>query len=320
MSDETAEAEVEETVEVYARTPAVGARLQRAREDRNIERADIARWLKLDVKTIAAIEQDDADVLPQPVYTVGYLRAYAKLVELSPDSVASDYLQSHETSGAEVPIYRQATVHSRLQKVTESLPKGFTLFAHSNLALLKRYGAITGALAVLVTMSWFSLYYSDDVPVPELQTRLDDAVEKNIQSTNLEVLSNDVAPIDADTLSRLQGSEEKPQQVTKPLTLEKRERTDTGFIAPLETTEDLKTNLSLKFSANSWVQIMDATGKPLMKSLGLAGATKELSGVAPFDVILGNGPAVEIKYNGEVYDFSKYQGKEDVARFTLKAP
>lgn len=77
-------------------------------------------------------------------------------------------------------------------------------------------------------------------------------------------------------------------------------------------------SLAVKFSSESWVDIRDATGKRLVRSVGKAGATKEVSGIAPFQVLIGYGPGVAIEYNGESVDFSGHQVKS-VARFTLAA-
>jgi hypothetical protein len=35
-------------------------------------------------------------------------------------------------------------------------------------------------------------------------------------------------------------------------------------------------------------------------------------------VLIGYGPGVELTYNGKPYDFSQHQGKQEVARFTIK--
>lgn len=77
-------------------------------------------------------------------------------------------------------------------------------------------------------------------------------------------------------------------------------------------------NLAVKFSSESWVDIRDATGKRLVRSVGKAGATKEVSGIAPFKVLIGYAPGVAIEYNGELVDYSGQQVKT-VARFTLAA-
>lgn len=317
----------DETVEVYTHIESIGARLKSAREERNIEISDIARWLKLDAKTISAIEQDDGKSLPQPVYTVGYIRSYAKLVQLSPDQIAADYLKIHEPKVVSLPKSKTESIPSRIHKIAESLPKRFTISTHPQMAAIKRYGALSGAFVILVVMSWFSLYYgSDENSVNGIKVNQRTDTQKSLQSTKLEVISpNEVAAINKDTLSRFNAAPNAVKRVTKPLALHKKERSDSQFVAPLETAAGLKSNqitanLSLSFRADSWVDIKDATGKELMRSLGSAGVVKEIRGVAPFEVILGNGPGVEIKYNGKVFDFSQFQGKQQVARFTLSPP
>jgi len=74
--------------------------------------------------------------------------------------------------------------------------------------------------------------------------------------------------------------------------------------------------LVINFSADSWVDIRDATGERLIRRLGLAGMSKGVSGVAPFQVLIGYGPGVSITYNGKPYSFANYQGKR-VARFII---
>jgi hypothetical protein len=110
------------------------------------------------------------------------------------------------------------------------------------------------------------------------------------------------------------------------LELKKLERSDPGVVTTLDeqglsTYANLpKENIEVRFTADSWVEVRDATGRRLIRSLGLAGATKEVKGVAPFQVLIGYGPGVELDYNGEPFDFSKYQGRQEVARFTLETP
>lgn len=59
------------------------------------------------------------------------------------------------------------------------------------------------------------------------------------------------------------------------------------------------TQLSLQFSALSWVEVSDATGRRLLQGLYAAGSTRTLSGAAPLRVILGNAPAVALRVNDQ---------------------
>ena len=91
-----------------------------------------------------------------------------------------------------------------------------------------------------------------------------------------------------------------------------------------EITEKLQENakkmasISLSYTEDSWIDIRDATGKPLIRRLGKAGGSNTITGVAPFEVLLGYSPGVSIEYNGEPYDISAFQSRP-VARFLMNA-
>jgi cytoskeleton protein RodZ len=59
------------------------------------------------------------------------------------------------------------------------------------------------------------------------------------------------------------------------------------------------TQLALKFSALSWAEVSDATGRRLLQGLYAPGAARTLSGAAPLRVILGNAPAVALRVNDQ---------------------
>jgi cytoskeleton protein RodZ len=68
-----------------------GARLSAAREKRKLTVKAVASELKLDVRMVEALEQDDKSVLPAAIFVKGYLRRYARLVGLPEDDLVRDY-------------------------------------------------------------------------------------------------------------------------------------------------------------------------------------------------------------------------------------
>lgn len=62
--------------------PGLGARLARARELQGLSLGDVARQLKLAVRQVEALERDDYDAFPGHVFVRGFLRNYAKLLQL----------------------------------------------------------------------------------------------------------------------------------------------------------------------------------------------------------------------------------------------
>lgn len=62
-----------------------GQVLAAARDAVGVTRREVAEALNLPLRTIEAIENDDEARLPAKVFARGYIRAYAKLLEIDPD-------------------------------------------------------------------------------------------------------------------------------------------------------------------------------------------------------------------------------------------
>jgi cytoskeleton protein RodZ len=60
--------------------------------------------------------------------------------------------------------------------------------------------------------------------------------------------------------------------------------------------------ISFSFGAECWLEVSDSRGDVLATELQPAGSKIKLIGQAPFDVKLGNAPAVEIQLNGKKID------------------
>jgi cytoskeleton protein RodZ len=83
----------------------IGARLVAAREKLQLTPESVARQLRLDVSVINALEQDDAGNLPAPIFVQGYLRSYARLLNLPVDELVNDY-NSHRDEPPPLTVNR----------------------------------------------------------------------------------------------------------------------------------------------------------------------------------------------------------------------
>jgi len=72
-------------------TAGPGRRLRDARRARNLELEEVAARLHLHVSTIKQIEADDYDSLPAPTFVRGYLRGYARMLDIVPETILADY-------------------------------------------------------------------------------------------------------------------------------------------------------------------------------------------------------------------------------------
>jgi cytoskeleton protein RodZ len=75
--------------------------------------------------------------------------------------------------------------------------------------------------------------------------------------------------------------------------------------------------LVMRFNDDCWVVVRDASGRALLQGLIKSGQRHVLDGKPPFQLTLGNAPAVEIEYLGQRFDQSSYTGPSRIARFTL---
>ncbi|KTD47948.1 DNA-binding protein [Legionella quinlivanii] len=68
-----------------------GSQLARIREKKGFSQEYVAGKLHLRVRVIELLEADNYEQMPEPVFIKGYLRAYAKLLGISPEPFLSTY-------------------------------------------------------------------------------------------------------------------------------------------------------------------------------------------------------------------------------------
>jgi len=83
-----------------------GEILREKREELGLSIAEIADFLKIGEDYLAAIEADDFEKLPVPVYTMGYIRCYASRLGIDPEPVIEYYTKrlSRPQSATIIPI------------------------------------------------------------------------------------------------------------------------------------------------------------------------------------------------------------------------
>src|SRR5574343_879579 len=69
----------------------VGQAFSSAREQAGLSLEQVAASLRLSVRQVQALESDDAAALPSPTFVRGFIRNYAKLLNLDVDSLLEIY-------------------------------------------------------------------------------------------------------------------------------------------------------------------------------------------------------------------------------------
>ncbi|MGD9787788.1 MAG: helix-turn-helix domain-containing protein [Sulfuricellaceae bacterium] len=271
MTEETLE-QVQETVspEVGETAPlpqnSAGTLLRQARENSGFSVVEIARQLKLGARQIEALEEDDFDKLPGPTFVRGFIRNYAKLLQIDPSPILDAYLRTDPQSPAQVITAPEDQVSF------SEHPKGFQI----------RYGI---ALAVAVAVAGAALYHWSPV---KGAAPISDSVSKHTEITLPPPEENrpvPVAPVAAEPAAAM------PQQQAAP---------------PTTTPSEALPAVTLTFSGNSWVEIRDRQGKIVFSQLNPAGTQQTIQAAPPLELVIGNAPTVKLSYKGKPVDLTAF--------------
>ena len=133
-----------------------GATLKEARQRLGASVADIANALHLKDEVVVALEEGQHDLLPPPVYVVGYVRAYARLVDLNEETLRNR-IEAAMPKVVPAPGSSPATVVPRPRP---------TLGERAQ----RNFGAIIALIVILVSIGaasalwWASGYYEWSFP------------------------------------------------------------------------------------------------------------------------------------------------------------
>jgi cytoskeleton protein RodZ len=71
---------------------AFGNKFRQAREKKQLSYEDVSRVTKIGSRMLRAIEEENFDLLPGGVFNKGFIRSYAKHLDLDPDEAVNEYL------------------------------------------------------------------------------------------------------------------------------------------------------------------------------------------------------------------------------------
>src|SRR5262245_26275578 len=81
----------------------VGETLKRARLKKQLTIEQLAQQTKINRHALEALEENDLDRLPADVYVRGFIRTYAREVDVDPEEVVADHVREVEQQLAVAP-------------------------------------------------------------------------------------------------------------------------------------------------------------------------------------------------------------------------
>jgi len=288
--------------------PGPGRTLREARERLGVSEREVAEALNLPPQIIEAMEADDASKLPGTVFARGYLRSYAKLLELDAEA-----LLGHYPKPAEDP------------DIGELAPLPLRPWWQDN-PLWPFRGLIAGALVVLLLLVWLWPDGADPAADP-VASRSPAAGEAPALRPSADPAADGPdrrpgAPADF-AAAAAESQPAAPRPVPVPDTAATSSAAGTADIPaqpPSDGAQRLTASgsdrLNLSFREDCWVEVRAADGTSLYSNLNRGGATLALVGQAPFRVLLGYAPGVSLAFNGEAVPLAPHT-RNNVATLVL---
>jgi cytoskeleton protein RodZ len=271
-------------------TPGPGAIVRAQRELRGLTRQDIADTLNLGARVVEDMETENWARLPAPAFTRGYLRAYAKLLDIDPDTV---------TSAFDTAVGRGETRAASVSTMQRSRRRGLADLSqkHPGVVLTGAVAGVICAVAVVLWAVWPDV--EPKVPVAARQPAGPSEVilPKPAQASAATASSGGTSATiatGAPTAPIAGGTSAVAASVTvdpRPVSHDDR--------GAHRITSDGNDRLKFAFTDDCWVEIKNAQGVSLYSDLSKSGDALELIGRPPFHILLGNAPAVTLAFNDE---------------------
>lgn len=292
--------------QVAEQTQAIGPgqMLRDARTAKGLTVDDVANRLNLKSSNVQDLEAEKFDERISVTFIRGYYKNYAKLLDVP----QAEILQAFDALNA------AKQEPAKLQSFSRKMAKQ----ASDDRLMMVSYVILAIILAMVVV--WW---------LQQSNTTTADSLPGNTTNTSESVVSSpaqETAPETAPETLEASQPQVMDTEPTEPVDLERiepepaptetqAENTAASETEPQETLPE-QVELVFQFSADCWVNILDATGEAIAYGVKKAGRTMPVSGVPPFEVTLGAPDVVQIRYNGEAVDMAGFP-KGRTAKFNL---
>jgi len=278
-----------------------GGQLKAAREAAGLSLDQVAQQLKLAPRQVRALEEENFGMLPGRTFTRGFMRNYARLVNLDPD-----LLVAHLPDAAHAPSLEPPPLHSTGTTMAE-LP---TAYAHT--PSFGRWLIPLVLVAAIVAAAGYEWYRGRPASVAPPPRATQTAPAPNTPDVSTTPLPNPVAP---DSGAPATGAAPATSGGLAPPGTAQPESPQPAAAVAANAAVDAV--LVIRYEGPSWTEIRDSAGRMLISRLVGADSIEPFDGVPPFSIVIGNARAVTLLYRGQPVDLVPYT-RLNVARLVLR--
>ncbi|WP_087503090.1 RodZ family helix-turn-helix domain-containing protein [Pseudomonas sp. SID14000] len=331
-----------------------GELLRQARENRGWSQAEVARKLNLTVSSLNHVETGAFDKLPGHTFARGYIRAYAKLMDLDQAALVEAFDRYTGTHA------KGSDVHS-LGRIEEPVRLSHNILRGVSLLLLvavvgggfvwwQDQGSLRGKDLAKIALEHVEVESADGTTqIHPLDEPEDQAVSAGQQPESAPLpLEQGAAeqpaateqapasPAPAATTTAVPAPAQQapvapaasapavapaPVAPVAPAPAAVAPATPVAAVAAAEPVAPAvvpagSAKVAIQFVADCWTQVTDGNGKVLFSAIKRKGDNLELTGKPPFSVRLGFARGAQVSYNGQAVDVAPFTSGE-TARLKL---
>lgn len=330
-----------------------GELLRQARENRDWSQAEVARKLNLTVSSLNHVETGAFDKLPGHTFARGYIRAYAKLMDLDQAALVDAFDRYTGTHA------KGSDVHS-LGRIEEPVRLSHNILRGVSLLLLvavvgggfvwwQDQGSLRGKELAKIALEHVEVESADGTtqihPLDEPEDQAVSAgqqpesaplpLEQGAAEQPATAVPAPASPAPADTaavvptpaqqapvpaIASAPAAAPAPVAPVAPAPAAVAPATPVAAVAAAEPAAAAvpagSAKVAIQFVADCWTQVTDGNGKVLFSAIKRKGDNLELTGKPPFSVRLGFARGAQVSYNGQAVDVAPFTSGE-TARLKL---
>jgi cytoskeleton protein RodZ len=287
-----------------------GGALRTARENQGLSIQEIASRLRLSPKQIEAIEADNFAALPEPTIVRGFIRNYAKQLKINAEPLLDAYSV----------IVPNVDPHELIVKPSANMK--MTSYKKPNTARNLLLGLL--ALAGLGTWLFYQNYVekpSPTAPSASLDSAesLPEAALPAAERTSELQASTELTlpPADATVQSSNAVAPSVAATAANPVEASANNAVPVAAAPVVALAPTGMTKLEFSATQETWVNVMDASGREVYSKTIFAGSRESIDVKPPVNVTVGNAGATSLSMNGKAVELAPHS-RNNVAHIKLE--
>jgi len=269
--------------------------LRQAREGHGLHLEVVAAALKVPPYKLQALEDDDFEALPDPVFARALAASVSRALRIDPAPVLAKLPGANVIGLAEADRVVSRTIRSKLDRPGRGGGGGLSR------------PVVVGAILLLLgaaALFWLPQSVFDGLGASVARWT---SQESAVQASAPAEAEPNTAGVAVETVTpavpAAQDPEPAPADAQAP---------------PAESAPASADLLVFTVQSTSWIRVGEAGGKVLMQREVAAGERVALSGELPLSVVVGRASGVEVQVRGQAFDLVPFTKAGGVARFEVR--